>query len=88
MFPECREHPGQRFGINCKKCNKPVCVKCIASGPHKGHDVEELTETHENKIRKIKSDTEEIKAKIIPKYQNEDQNIGNTISKPYQKLMI
>ncbi|XP_078330861.1 uncharacterized protein LOC144624770 [Crassostrea virginica] len=86
VFPECREHSGQRCEVNCKKCNQPVCVKCIGLGPHKGHDVEELTETHENKVRKIKSDTEEIKAKIIPKYQNEDQNIGNTISKTKTKI--
>nr|XP_022312070.1 B-box type zinc finger protein ncl-1-like [Crassostrea virginica] len=86
VFPECREHSGQRYELNCKKCNKPVCVKCIGLGPHKGHDVEELTETHEKKIRKIKSDTEEIKAIIIPKYQKEDQNIGNTISKTKSKI--
>ncbi|XP_078330159.1 uncharacterized protein LOC111117483 [Crassostrea virginica] len=86
VFPECREHTGQRCELNCKKCNTPVCVKCIASGPHKGHDVEELTEIHEKKIRKIKSDTEEIKAKIIPKYQNEDQKIGNSISKTKSKI--
>nr|XP_022311589.1 uncharacterized protein LOC111116857 [Crassostrea virginica] len=86
VFPECSEHSGQRCEVNCKKCNKPVCIKCIGLGPHKGHDVEELTETHEKKIRKIKSDTEEIKAKIIPKYQNEDQNIGNTISKAKLKI--
>ncbi|XP_078330866.1 uncharacterized protein LOC111117833 [Crassostrea virginica] len=86
VFPKCREHSGQRCEVNCKKCNEPVCVKCIVSGPHKGHDVEELIETHGKKIQKIKSDTEEIKAKIIPKYQNEDQNIGNTISKTKSKI--
>nr|XP_022312329.1 uncharacterized protein LOC111117483 [Crassostrea virginica] len=86
VFPECREHTGQRCELNCKKCNTPVCIKCIGLGPHKGHDVEELTETHEKKIRKIKSDTEEIKAKIIPKYQNEDHKIGNTISKTRSKI--
>nr|XP_022311421.1 uncharacterized protein LOC111116726 [Crassostrea virginica]XP_022311422.1 uncharacterized protein LOC111116726 [Crassostrea virginica] len=86
VFPECREHSGQRCEVSCKKCNKPVCVKCIGLGPHKGHDVEEITETHEKKIRKIKFDTEEIKAKIIPKYKNEDQNIENTISKTKSKI--
>ena len=64
-----------------QKSNTPVCVKCIASGPHKGHEIEEPTETHENKIRKLKSDTQEIKANITPKYQKEDHKIGNTISK-------
>ncbi|XP_078330870.1 uncharacterized protein LOC144624775 [Crassostrea virginica] len=86
VFPECREHSGQRCEVNCKKCNEPVCVKCIGLGPHKGHDVEELTETYEKKIRKIKSDTEEIIAKIIPKYQKEDDKIGNTISENISKI--
>ena len=86
VFPECREHSGQRCEVNCKKCNKPVCVKCIESGPHKGHDVEDLTETHEKNIRKIKSDMEEKKAKIIPKYQNEDHKIENTISTTKSKI--
>ena len=48
-------------------CNTPVCVKCIASGSHEGHDVEEFTETHENKIWEKKSDTEEIKKKQYSK---------------------
>nr|XP_022303445.1 uncharacterized protein LOC111111012 [Crassostrea virginica] len=86
VFPECQEHSGQRCEVNCKDCNKPVCVKCIVSGTHKGHDVEELTETHENKIRKIKSDTEEMKAKLIPKYQKEDVEIGKDISKTKSKI--
>ncbi|XP_078330165.1 uncharacterized protein LOC111116726 isoform X3 [Crassostrea virginica] len=86
MFPECREHSGQRCEVNCKNCNTPVCVKCIGLGPHKGHDVEELTETHENKVRKIKSETEEIKANFIPKYLRENHKIGNTLSETKSKI--
>ncbi|XP_078328795.1 uncharacterized protein LOC144623831 [Crassostrea virginica] len=85
VLPACQKHSGQRCEVNCKECNKPVCLKCIVSGTHKGHDVEELTETHENKIRKIKSDTEEMKAKLIPKYQKEDVEIGKKISKTKSK---
>ncbi|XP_022304365.2 uncharacterized protein LOC111111593 [Crassostrea virginica] len=86
VFSACQEHIGQRCEVNCKECNKPVCLKCIVSGTHKGHDVEELTEYHENKIRKIKSDMEEIQAKLIPKYQKEDVEIGKKISKSKSKL--
>nr|XP_022311986.1 tripartite motif-containing protein 3-like isoform X2 [Crassostrea virginica]XP_022311987.1 tripartite motif-containing protein 3-like isoform X2 [Crassostrea virginica]XP_022311988.1 tripartite motif-containing protein 3-like isoform X2 [Crassostrea virginica] len=86
VLPVCQEHFGQRCEVNCKECNKPVCLKCIVSGTHKGHDVEELTETHENKILKIKSDTEEINAKLIPKYQKEDVEIGKKISKTKSKI--
>ena len=46
--PECHHHPGQRCEANCLKCSEPVCFKCVISGPHKGHEVEELTKTHEN----------------------------------------
>ena len=81
VLPACQKHSGQRCEVNCKECNTPVCIKCIGFGPHKGHDIEELTEYHENKIRKIKSDTEEMKAKLIPKYQKEDVEIGKKISK-------
>ncbi|XP_078328814.1 uncharacterized protein LOC111111011 [Crassostrea virginica] len=86
VFSACQEHIDQRCEVNCKECNTPVCLKCIVSGTHKGHDVEELTETHKNKIRKIKSDTEEIKAKLIPKYQKEDVEIRNKISKTKSKV--
>ncbi|XP_078328823.1 uncharacterized protein LOC144623851 isoform X1 [Crassostrea virginica] len=86
VLPACQIHSGQRCEVNCKECNTPVCIKCIGFGPHKGHDVEELTETHENKIRKIKSDTEEIQVKLIPKYQKEDVEIGKKISKTKSKI--
>ena len=82
--PECHEHSGQRCEVNCKECNKPVCIKCML-GPHKGHEAEELSKTHEIQTRKIKTDTEEIKINIIPKYQKEDAEIGNVISKTKTK---
>ncbi|XP_078330462.1 uncharacterized protein LOC144624502 [Crassostrea virginica] len=86
VLPACQEHSGKRCEVNCKECNTPVCIKCIGFGPHKGHDVEELTEYHENKILKIKSDTEKMKVKLIPKYQKENVEIGNKISKTTSKL--
>lgn len=86
VFSECKEHPGQRCEVNCKTCNKPVCLKCIVSGSHKGHDVEELTKIHDSATRKIKSETEEIKSKIIPEYQNQCADIENQISKAKLKL--
>ena len=86
VFSACQEHIDQRCEVNCKECNTPVCLKCIVSGTHKGHDVEELTETHKNKIRKIKSDTEDMRTKLIPKYQKEDVEIRNKISKTKSKV--
>ncbi|XP_078317723.1 uncharacterized protein LOC144620543 [Crassostrea virginica] len=81
------EHSGQRCEVNCKECDTPVCVKCIGLGPHKGHDVEELTETYEKKLQEIKAETDRIKAKLIPECQEEDNEIGNEISQTKSKLV-
>ena len=88
VFPECQEHSGQRCEVNCKECDTPVGVKCIGLGPHKGHDVEELTETYEKKLQEIKAETERIKAKLIPECQEEDNEIGNEISQTKSKLVF
>ena len=53
----------------------------MISGPHKGHEVEELTKTHQNIIQKIEKDTGETKDKIIPKYQRKNAEIENSMSK-------
>ena len=46
VFLGCKDHPGQRCESHCINCKKPVCFKCILSGPHK---VEELMETFERR---------------------------------------
>ena len=81
VCPECQHHPGQRCEANCLQCSEPVCFKCVISGPHKGHEVEELTKTHENIKQKIEKDTVEIKAKIIPEYQRKNAEIEKSMSK-------
>nr|XP_022312160.1 uncharacterized protein LOC111117357 [Crassostrea virginica] len=81
VCPECQHHPGQRCEANCLQCSEPVCLKCIISGPHKGHEVEELTKTHENIKQKIEKDTVEIKDKIIPEYQRKNAEIEKSMSK-------
>ena len=49
-------------------------------GPHKWHNAEELSKTHERKIQKIKFDTQKFKVKVIPQYQEKYTKTGNTIS--------
>lgn len=39
---QCRGHPGQKCEAYCRQCQIPDCIKCLI-GPHKGHDVEELS---------------------------------------------
>ena len=77
MCPECQHHPGQRCEANCQQCSEPACFICYISDPHQEHKVEELSKTHENLKQKIKKHNEEIKAKIIPKYQRKNNEIGS-----------
>ena len=80
VCPECQHHPGQRCEANCLQCSEPVCLKCIISGPHKEHEVEELTKAYENKKQRIAEDTEEIKTALIPKCQRKTDDIENRMS--------
>nr|XP_022303444.1 uncharacterized protein LOC111111011 [Crassostrea virginica] len=84
VFSACQEHIGQRCEVNCKECKKPVRFNCIVSDTQTEHALEEYIKTHQ--IRKIKSDTEEIHAKLIPKYQKKDVEIGKKISKAKSKF--
>ena len=86
VCPECQHHSGQRCEAHCLQCSEPVCLKCIISGPHKGHEVEELTKNHENIKQKIEKDKEEIKAKLLPKYQRKYAEIENSMSKTRSKF--
>ncbi|XP_022308426.2 uncharacterized protein LOC111114428 [Crassostrea virginica] len=80
-FPLCRLHPGQRCEVHCKKCKTSICVKCLISGVHKEHGVEDLAERHECRRRQIEAEIVEFKAEIIPQYQREDANIKKSLSK-------
>ena len=44
----CPEHAGKEVELYCKKCDEPICVKCVVTGAkHHGHDCEELNfESH------------------------------------------
>ncbi|XP_022304276.2 uncharacterized protein LOC111111534 isoform X3 [Crassostrea virginica] len=81
VFPGCKDHPGQRCEVHCNNCDGPVCVKCILSGPHKGHDVEELIETFERRRQETKRKTAEIKEKILPKCMKEDTDNERAMSR-------
>ena len=54
VCPECQHHPGQRCEANCLQCSEPVCFRCVISGPHKRHEIEELTKTYDD-IKKTKT---------------------------------
>ena len=80
VCPECQHHPGQRCEANCLQCSEPVCFRCVILGPHKRHEIEELTKTYDDIKKKIEKDKEEIKTKIIPEYRRKQAEIENSMS--------
>ena len=44
----CRVHAGKKVELYCKKCDEPICVKCVVTGAkHHSHDCEELNTAFE-----------------------------------------
>ncbi|XP_022304288.2 uncharacterized protein LOC111111540 [Crassostrea virginica] len=87
VCPECQHHPGQRCEANCLRCSVPVCFKCVISGPHEKHKLEELTKTHEKRTQRIAVDTDEIKSELIPKYQGKNITYESSVSETHTQFV-
>ena len=60
----------ERCESYCKKCDVPVCLRCISEGSHKRHDVENLTAKIDLRKTVFENKTQEIKTKLIPRYKS------------------
>lgn len=68
-YPTCLEHPTKNCELFCEQCDIPICVHCVASQVHKGHDFLQHFETNMSKVKVIQKDLRELKKIIYPKYQ-------------------
>lgn len=55
--------------MQCKSCDALICVLCIASDEHKGHDFIVLKDIYKTKKECIEKDTREIEKFIAPTYE-------------------
>lgn len=65
----CIEHPTKNCELFCEQCDVPICVHCVASQMHKGHDFLQHFETNMSKVKVIQKDLRELEKMIYPKYQ-------------------
>lgn len=65
----CIEHPTKNGELFCEQCDVPICVHCVASQMHKGHDFLQHFETNMSKVKVIQKDLRELEKMIYPKYQ-------------------
>lgn len=69
IFPTCKLHSNKTCHLQCKSCDALICVLCIASDEHKGHDFIVLEDIYKTKKECIEKDTEEIEKGIAPTYE-------------------
>ncbi|XP_062611838.1 uncharacterized protein LOC134273662 [Saccostrea cucullata] len=69
-YPECKSHNKQQSTMFCKKCDIPVCTKCLASDQHLGHKLLEIMQALDEKKDKITKQQTELKETIYPTYQD------------------
>nr|XP_034310779.1 E3 ubiquitin-protein ligase TRIM71 [Crassostrea gigas] len=66
---KCQKHSSKICELFCKKCGIPICVKCVSSKEHIGHEFIDIVETLENQKEIILNDLQELEKSIDPKYQ-------------------
>lgn len=58
IFSTCKLHSYKTCHLQCKPCDALICVLCIASDEHKGHDFIVLEDIYKTKKECIEKDTE------------------------------
>ncbi|XP_056007116.1 E3 ubiquitin-protein ligase TRIM71-like [Ostrea edulis] len=68
-YPKCPDHADKQCEMYCEKCDIPVCITCVTSGKHKGHDISDVLEKLNAKAESLQKDLEELETRIYPRYE-------------------
>ncbi|XP_048752937.2 E3 ubiquitin-protein ligase TRIM71-like [Ostrea edulis] len=68
-YPKCPKHADKHCEMYCEKCDIPVCITCVTSGKHKGHDISNILEKLGSKTESLQKDLEELESRIYPRYE-------------------
>lgn len=75
----CRSHPGSRANVCCRKCEIPVCEKCLI-GEHNGHQLVGTQELFLKKKEKLEQKFSFLESEL-PKYQTKLKEIKESEEK-------
>ncbi|XP_052692445.1 uncharacterized protein LOC128170713 [Crassostrea angulata] len=74
-YPKCQKHLSKQCELHCKPCDIPICVHCVSSGEHLGHEAVDILIRFESIKEVIHRDLSELENVIYPKYEDILSNI-------------
>lgn len=68
-YPKCPTHTSKQCELHCKRCNIPICVLCVSSTVHKGHEFVDVVKAHVFKKEVIRRDLQELEKSVFPQHE-------------------
>ena len=75
-YSKCSKHTTKHCELFCELCDFPICVQCVSSKEHKGHEIIDILIKVKNKKEELKNDIQELESSIHSKYQKAVLEIG------------
>ncbi|XP_062606963.1 E3 ubiquitin-protein ligase TRIM71-like [Saccostrea cucullata] len=80
IYPGCTFHYKEQCEMFCKQCDIPVCLSCLASEQHLGHELSKVLQVVGEKKDMITKERNELNDTIYPTYQDIASDVQNRIS--------
>ncbi|XP_061165925.1 uncharacterized protein LOC133174840 [Saccostrea echinata] len=80
LYPTCTFHNKDRCVMYCNQCDIPVCLGCLASKQHLGHELSKLLQVLDEKKDMILKERNELNDTIYPTYQDIVSDVQNRMS--------
>ncbi|XP_062616600.1 tripartite motif-containing protein 2-like [Saccostrea cucullata] len=89
LHPKCKSHDKEQCEMYCKQCDIPVCISCLESNQHLGHELSKILRVLDEIKEVITKERNELNDKIYPTYQDIASDVQNRMSqleKEYRDL--
>ncbi|XP_062621782.1 uncharacterized protein LOC134283339 isoform X2 [Saccostrea cucullata] len=80
IYPGCVSHAKEQCEMYCKQCDIPVCLSCLASKQHIGHELSKVLQVVDEKKDIIMKEKKELDESICPTYQEIASDVKNRMS--------
>lgn len=66
----CTKHSSKICELYCEQCDIALCVRCVSSKEHKGHEFFDMAKVLNRQKEVLERDLHELEKYIYPRYQN------------------